>query len=46
MAVFSAMSGFQVLGDGAYGCQSVPGNTDGPGPRENVVPAVPDAVWH
>ena len=36
----------QVSGDGADGCQPVPGDPHGPGPRENVLPALPDSLWH
>lgn len=32
--------------DGADGRQLVPGDSDGAGPREDVLPALPDAVWH
>ena len=36
----------QVPSDGADGCQLVPGDSDGAGPRENVLPALPDVVWY
>ena len=36
----------QVPCNGADGCQPVPGNTDGSGSRADVVPALPDALWH
>lgn len=35
-----------LLGHGAHGRQPVPGHPDGPGPRADVVPAVPNAVRH
>lgn len=35
----------QVPGDGADGCKPVPGDSDGAGPREAFLPALPDAVW-
>ena len=38
--------GYQVSRDGANGCQPVPGDPDGAGPREDVLPALPDALWH
>lgn len=37
---------FQVLSDGAYGCQFMPGDSDGARPWENVLPALPDAMWN
>lgn len=37
---------FQVSGDGADGCQPLPGDPHGPGPREDVLPALPDPLWH
>ncbi|GIY53729.1 stress-activated protein kinase JNK [Caerostris darwini] len=36
----------QVLGDGADGRQPVPGDPDGPGSREDVLPALSDALWN
>lgn len=36
----------QIFGDGADGCQPVPGHSDGAGPREAVLPALPDVVWY
>ena len=36
----------QLPRDGADGCQLVPGDSDGARPRENVLPALPDAVWN
>ncbi len=39
----SAVS-LQVSSDGADGCQPLPGHSDGAGPREAVLPALPDAV--
>ncbi|KAM7382058.1 hypothetical protein PAMA_012765 [Pampus argenteus] len=35
-----------VSSDGADGCQPLPGDSDGAGPREAVLPALPDAVWN
>lgn len=35
----------QVSSDGADGCKPVPGDSDGAGPREAFLPALPDAVW-
>lgn len=32
--------------DGADGCQLVPGDSDGAGPRKDVLPALSDAVRH
>lgn len=48
------MLSLQVFGDGADGCQPVPGDSDGAGPRAAFLPALPDAVrdqtsacsWH
>lgn len=37
---------FQVPSYGADGCQSVSGDSDGARPRENVLPALSDAVWY
>jgi hypothetical protein len=31
---------------GADGCKPLPGDTDGLGPWEDVIPFVPNAVWH
>lgn len=36
----------QVSGDGAHGCQPLPGYSDGAGPREAVLPALSDALWN
>lgn len=36
----------RVPGDGADGRQPLPGDTDGPGPREDELPALPDALRH
>lgn len=36
----------QVSCDGADGCQPLPGDSDGAGPREAFLPALPDAVWN
>lgn len=41
MSAFST----QVSGDGADGRKPVPGDSDGTGPREAFLPALPDAVW-
>lgn len=32
--------------DGVDGCQLMPGDPDGLGPREDELPAIPDAVRH
>ncbi len=36
----------QILGDGADGRQPVPGHSDGAGPREAVLSALSNVVWH
>lgn len=36
----------QVSGDGANGCQPMPGDPYGPRPREDVLPAIPDPLWN
>lgn len=36
----------QVFGHGTNGCQPVPGDTNGAGPRTNVILTLPDVVWH
>ena len=46
MCVCVCVWGLQVPGDGADGRQPVPGDPDGAGPREAVLPALPDAVRH
>ncbi|TKS85570.1 Mitogen-activated protein kinase 8B [Collichthys lucidus] len=35
-----------ILGDGADGCQPVPGHSDGARPRETVLSALSDVVWY
>eukprot|EP00064_Thunnus_orientalis_P000523 superscaffoldBa00000026_g524 len=35
-----------ILGDGADGCQPVPGHSDGAGSREAVLSALSDVVWY
>lgn len=36
----------RVPGDGAHGCESVPGDPDGSGSRAYVVSSLPDVVRH
>lgn len=36
----------QILGDGADGCQPVPGHSNGAGSREAVLSALSDVVWY
>lgn len=42
--IFSSF--LKLPGHGADGCKSLPGDSDGTGPREDVLPAVPDVVWN